>query len=387
MESTKQGLASAEGHDRKQHTSNTNTTNTQISTLLDVTNGAETTCGAPKRLSGLQSASLISRMKVTKTSSPDKENAQDSTSNVEKPSTDPPRTGGIKKKRASFFTRQLSSFDGLERFQSAIASAASVFSSSVGSNTAPPSNHNDTSAIPSSGSSDVAPRLANDEALGHADPQTSLCGVPSIHTSTCSRKTTTKDNEVVSNGVDALLFPSIGAETKISTKSRKHRKNSKKRSNFLRRSGSHSPSIKRSPTRTVTECGSSCVNLSVSDRSGPSSGDTTPSPRSFCRTVESVNYIRREEHAEPNTNCSLQINSARQTPNTLTVPSSSSAYGAIPRTTTASNQPSSNQSLAADDEQPPKRCFCGHYSEVKLECSIKECFFTKSRYKLNEKLC
>jgi hypothetical protein len=159
-----------------------------------------------------------------------------------------------------------------------------------------------------------------------------------------------------------LLSPSTGAKNKTNVKDKKHRKDGKRSRNFLRRSGSHSPSIKRSPTRPGTENGSSCINLSVSDRSGPSSGNTTPSPRSLRRTLEPSDRNRGDEQQESTSNSISPNNATRATPNTLTVPATSSAYGAIPRTITSNH---TEQALSSSVE-PSKRCFCGHYSEVSL---------------------
>ena len=346
--------------------------NNKNSTLSDVTNGTDLSA------SGVEAThpTTISKPKskfthhniIDKTCSADKENTDDFVSSSNKPPLiDTSGISGIKKKRASFFTRQFSSFDGsspIERFQSAIASAASVFSSSIASsnNTIPSSSDSPADIISSSNSNALSTKASNEAVIKNESSPRKIGGKSPTRKLLCRRKQRGNDEEDVSNSVDALLSPSSGAKDKLGTTSRKHRKNSKKKSNFLRRSGSHSPSIKRSPTRAGAECGSSCVNLSVSDRSGPSSGNTTPSPRSFWRSTAPSCRNKGDNPLEVNVTDSSFSNTGRSNTNTLTVPSSSSAYGAIPRSSHTRTQ----QSPSCNEEEQPRRCFCGHYSEVRL---------------------
>ena len=233
----------------------------------------------------------------------------------------------------------------------------------MGSQTVIPSSKDNASEhIPLSNYSEANTRIPSTAKTSHETTHKKLCRT-TPNRSDVSPKTP-NDNELVPKSVDTLLSPSTGANNKTNVNGKKHRKDGKRSRNFLRRSGSHSPSIKRSPTRPGTESGSSCINLSVSDRSGPSSGNTTPSPRSFRRNAEASDRNRGDEQLESTSNSISQNNATRATPNTLTVPATSSAYGAIPRTTT-SNQSRTEQELSPSVE-PPKRCFCGHYSEVSL---------------------
>ena len=366
-------------NDEGERKTNTIIVNNRNLPLIDNNNSRNVICGATKPQSGSLTASSLTATKAHKTYSVDKEAVADLTAKEVKPSIDASRISGTKKKKASFFTRQFSSFDGsspspIERFQSAIATAASVFSPSVGShvNVVPSSNDPTTEHTASSNSSHAEHlrcyRSSTGATSNHEKPQTNALRVSPKRLTVGARKVDTNDNETVSNSVAALLSPSSGAKTKINSKSKKHRKGGRKGNNFLKRSGSHSPSIKRSPTRIVTENGSSCINLTVSDRSGPSSGNTTPSPRSFRRSAESSHRQRGADQIESSGIYSSQHTAARPTPNTLTVPSTSSAYGAIPRTTTT-NQPRTHATVISNDE-PPRRCFCGHYSEVIFTCPM-----------------
>ena len=324
--------------------------------LTDVTNGRDNSC-TPTYSSSITAAQK-SCLNPTNSKSNDKENTEGSQHQKNRSAVDVSKLSGIKKKRASFFTKQFSSFDGsshIERFQSAIASAASVFSSSVGTSHATTTsscdnNSNSADHFPSNKCSEVDSKLStslnpcNESAQGNVSkdlPKT--CEITSEDN---------RDNENVPNSVAALLSPSRGSKSKTDKKSKKHRKDSKKGKGFLKRSGSHSPSIRRSPTKTATESGSSCMNFSVSDRSGPSSGNTTPSPRSFRRSVDAP---------ESATESSSANQGFRTTANTLAVPSNASAYGAIPRTT-ITNQPQVNNQATENDQ--PRRCFCGHFTEV-----------------------
>ena len=370
MERSDKDSSDTNHNNKQQQKEGKGNNNIQNSTLSDVTNGTDlsastvdathtTTISKPK-------SKLTNHSIIDKTCSADKENTEDFVSRSNKPPLiDTSGISGIKKKRASFFTRQFSSFDGsspIERFQSAIASAASVFSSSIGSNNTIPSSSDSPADITSSSNSSALNTKAPNEAVIKTESSPRKIGGKSpTRKLPFRRKQRANDEEDVSNSVDALLSPSSGAKDKLGTTSRKNRKNSKKGSNFLRRSGSHSPSIKRSPTRAGAECGSSCVNLSVSDRSGPSSGNTTPSPRSFWRSTAPSCRNKGDNPLEVTVSDSSFGNIGRSNTNTLTVPSSSSAYGAIPRSSHTRTQ----QAPSCNDEQP-RRCFCGHYSEVRL---------------------
>ena len=300
------------------------------------------------------------------------------TNKNDKPPVDTSRLSGSAKKKASFFSRQFLSFDGsspspVERFQSAIATAKSVFSSSVSSHTTTTSSNVTSKECTVSSNSSKADTNLSAEAISknESTPKHSPDTLPK-HLNVGTRKKDTNETDKVSNSVIALLSPSSAAKhcainCKLSVDSKNSRKKGRKRSSFLKRSGSHSPSIKRSPTRIATENGSSCINLTVSDRSGPSSGNTTPSPRSFRRSAES-HQRRGEENISSSSVLSCQPTAVRITQNTLTVPSTSSAYGAIPRTATT-NQ-SRTQLTTPSNDEPPRRCFCGHYTEVTRICSL-----------------
>ena len=354
--------------DKNNEENKKNKTKTKIpnSTLIDVTNGTDAGGGAANRPSGCKTAVSTSSKKATKAYSVDKENSQDLPSQINKPSIDLSRISGIKKKRASFFTKQFSSLDGsspIEKFQSALASAASVFSSSLGSQTVIPSSKDNASEhIPLSNCSEANTKTLSTAKSSHETTHKILSKTTPNRSDVSPR--TPSANEIVPNSVCSLLSPSTGAKSKTNANSKKHRKDGKRSRNFLRRSGSHSPSIKRSPTRPGAESGSSCINLSVSDRSGPSSGNTTPSPRSFRRNADALDRNRGGEQLESNSNLTSQNNATRATPNTLTVPTTSSAYGAIPRTITSN--PSRTEQALGSSIEPSKRCFCGHYSEVSL---------------------
>ena len=332
--------------------------------LIDVTNGKDAANSQTNSTCNSQTTTRNLSTKPANSNIIDKENAECSPHQFNGPKIDVSKLSGIKKKRASFFTKQFSSFDGsshIERFHSAIASAASVFSSSVGSSQSQSNSSNENSSkqvdhLSSSKSRETTPSLSTSV---KTSDEPSLERISIFLPKTSEEISENRgDNDAVSNNVAALLSPSTGAKSKSFKKGKKHKKDSKKGS-FLRRSGSHSPSIRRSPTKAVAETGSSCINQSVSDRSGPSSGNTTPSPRSFRRTVKT-----------PET---LTDNSViRTSANTLTVPTSSSAYGAIPRTT-INNQ---SHEIPSSENDPPRRCFCGHYTEVRIE---KIMFFIYSK--------
>ena len=331
--------------------------------LADVTNGRDNSCTTI--YSSSQTVTQKSCINPTNSKTNDKENTEGIQHPKNRSAVDVSKLSGIKKKRASFFTKQFSSFDGsshIERFQSAIASAASVFSSSVGTShatTTSSCDNNSKSAdhFPSNKSSEVDSKLSTSSNPCNELAQGNVSNDSSKTTEVISEDN--RDNENVPNSVAALLSPSRGSKSKTDKKSKKNRKDSKKGKGFLKRSGSHSPSIRRSPTKTVTENGSSCINHSVSDRSGPSSGNTTPSPRSFRRSVDA------QESAAENSSANKGF---RRTANTLTVPSNASAYGAIPRTT-ITNQPQVNNQATENDQ--PKRCFCGHFTEVSIAMTIE----------------
>ena len=324
--------------------------------LIDVTNGKDVVSNHTNSTCNSQAPTRNSSTKPANSNIIDKENAEGSPHQFNGPKIDVSKLSGIKKKRASFFTKQFSSFDGsshIERFHSAIASAASVFSSSVGSSQTQSNTSNENSSkqndqLSSCKSRETTPSLSTSVRTTDEPPleHISIC-LPKASDDNSENR---RDIDAVSNSVAALLSPSTGAKSKSSKKGKKHKKDSKKGSSFLRRSGSHSPSIRRSPTKAVADTGSSCINLSVSDRSGPSSGNTTPSPRSFRRTVKT-----------PETSTENSV--IRTSANTLTVPTSSCAYGAIPRTTINSQ----SHEIPASENDPPRRCFCGHYTEVKIK--------------------
>ena len=349
--------------DKTSPSTDENRANNSNNTLIDVTNGKDSLA---KHSFNTQTTTKNFNNKPIKSNSIDKENTENISSQQQnRPGIDVSKLSGIKKKRASFFTKQFSSFDGsspIERFQSAIASAASVFSSSVGSSQTTTVSSNENT------SQHIAPLSSNNPSQVISKLPSSLKGnneASQEEISTASIKPSNvipennQEKDVVTSSVADLLSSSTGAKSKTSKKGKKSKKDGKKGSSFLRRSGSHSPSIRRSPTKTVTEGGSSCINLSVSDRSGPSSGNTTPSPRSFRRSAEPPEFNRgREDLRNASSNQAV-----RTTANTLTVPTSGSVYGAIPRTTINSQ----SQSTPASEDDPPRRCFCGHYTEVKLD--------------------